>query len=95
MNINDFETQIEKNSGLKEELRIGVEVSSQMFEETIYEYDLRIVQLSTFICLLQRGTPQLTEHISVKGLNLSELHTLEQAPADLLADEKLMKEGLK
>lgn len=76
---------------LQEELMIEVEVQSEKFEETSYQYDFGLVTLTTFICFLKKGTPQLTEHIAVEWLALKELTTLEWAPADIPAVEKLME----
>ena len=77
---------------LKEELMIEVEIASELFEQTSYAYDFGKVNLTTFICLLKSGRPQLTEHIEVKWLKPSELKSLEWAPADIPAVNKLMKE---
>ena len=76
---------------LQEELMIEVEVQSEKFEETSYQYDFGIVNLTTFICFLKSGTPQLTEHIAVEWLAPKELTTLEWAPADIPSVEKLME----
>lgn len=78
---------------LKEELFIDVEVFPEKYEETIYEYDFGTVHLTTFISILKKGTPKLTEHVSVKWLEPSQLDTLQWAPADIPAVNKLMKEG--
>lgn len=76
---------------LQEELMIEVEVQSEKFEETSYQYDFGLVTLTTFICFLKKGSPQLTEHIAVEWLAPKELNTLEWAPADIPAVEKLME----
>ena len=76
---------------LQEELLIEVDVQSENFEETSYQYDFGLVNLTTFICFLKKGTPQLTEHIAVEWLAPKELNTLEWAPADIPAVEKLME----
>lgn len=76
---------------LQEELMIEVEVQSEKFEETSYQYDFGLVTLTTFICFLKKGTPQLTEHIAIEWLAPKELTTLEWAPADIPAVEKLME----
>lgn len=76
---------------LQEELMIEVEVEFEKFEETSYQYDFGIVNLTTFICFLKSGTPQLTEHIAVEWLVPKELNKLEWAPADIPAVEKLME----
>ncbi|QCA29627.1 (deoxy)nucleoside triphosphate pyrophosphohydrolase [Vagococcus xieshaowenii] len=74
---------------LNEELLINVEVSPDIFETTTYEYDFGIVTLTTFICQLINGTPQLTEHAAIKWLKRNELETLNWAPADIPAVKKL------
>ena len=78
---------------LQEELLIEVEVQSEKFEETSYQYDFGLVNLTTFICFLKSGTPQLTEHIAVDWLAPKELNNLKWAPADIPAVEKLMEMG--
>ena len=78
---------------IKEELKIEVEVETNFFEQTSYSYDFGIVKLTTFVCLLKRGVPELTEHIKIKWLKPEELKTLEWAPADAPTVEKLMKES--
>lgn len=77
---------------LREELRIEVEVQSKQFEVTSYQYDFGLVNLTTFICSLKKGVPQLTEHSAVEWLKPVELNSLQWAPADIPAVEKLMKE---
>ena len=77
---------------LVEELRIEVAVAKTDFEQTSYEYDFGQVNLTTFLCTLTKGTPQLTEHTAIQWLKPSELASLEWAPADIPAVEKLMKQ---
>ncbi|MGM0214090.1 (deoxy)nucleoside triphosphate pyrophosphohydrolase [Enterococcus sp. AZ109] len=74
---------------LTEELLITVTVEDELFESTKHEYDFGIVHLTTFICHLQQGEPQLTEHVAIKWLPVEELGTLEWAPADIPTVEKL------
>lgn len=78
---------------LQEELLIEVEVQSEKFDETSYQYDFGLVNLTTFICFLKSGTPQLTEHIAVDWLAPKELNKLKWASADIPAVEKLMEMG--
>lgn len=77
---------------LKEELMIEVDIQSEKFEETSYSYDFGLVNLTTYICLLKKGEPRLTEHTEVKWLKPAELTDVEWAPADIPAVEKLMRE---
>lgn len=79
---------------LDEELLIEVEVKKNQFENTSYEYDFGIVNLTTFVCILKSGTPKLTEHTEVRWLKPEELNSVEWAPADIPAVEKLISEGI-
>lgn len=76
---------------ISEELLIKVDVEEEVFENTTYEYDFGIVNLTTFICHLQNGMPKLTEHIAIKWLSSADLFELEWAPADVPSVEKLVK----
>ncbi|ANU27130.1 (deoxy)nucleoside triphosphate pyrophosphohydrolase [Planococcus versutus] len=73
---------------IQEEMHCHVEIGEQV-EHTVYEYDFGIVHLTTFYCQLVEGTPQLTEHIAIKWVNVHELDQLAWAPADIPAIEKL------
>jgi 8-oxo-dGTP diphosphatase len=66
------------------EVRVGDEVTT-----TTYEYDFGTVTLTTFYCELLSGTPQLTEHADVVWLMAADLETLDWAPADVPAVEKI------
>ncbi|MGO4938198.1 (deoxy)nucleoside triphosphate pyrophosphohydrolase [Fundicoccus sp. Sow4_H7] len=67
---------------IQEELRCQIEVLDEL-TTTRYEYDFGIVNLTTFNCKLIKGEPVLTEHKAVKWLPISELNSLEWAPADI------------
>ena len=67
-----------------EELQCIVEVGDEI-TTTTYEYDFASVTLTTFYCGLIDGTPQLTEHVSIRWLPPSELDELDWAPADVPA----------
>ena len=73
---------------IKEEMQCKVEIGDQV-EHTVYEYDFGIVHLTTFYCKLIEGRPVLTEHVSIKWLAPDELKSLDWAPADIPAIEKL------
>lgn len=75
---------------LAEELRIEAVVGEKI-ETTEYEYDFGVVVLTTFYCTVQDGAPQLTEHAEIRWVEPSQLDTLEWAPADIPAVEKIMK----
>lgn len=80
---------------LQEELKIEVEVQPEIFEETPYLYDFGEVVLTTFICILKKGAPILTEHHQVKWMYPGKLGQLTWAPADIPAVQKLMEKGVK
>ncbi len=73
---------------IDEEMNCKVDIGDQI-EHTVYEYDFGIVHLTTFFCTLREGRPSLTEHIDIKWLEPNELHTLEWAPADIPAINKI------
>lgn len=76
---------------LVEELRCEVNVGACV-TTTTHEYEFATVTLTTFICELASGEPQLTEHEAVVWLAPNELHTLDWAPADVPA-VRLLAQG--
>ncbi|PFR28570.1 8-oxo-dGTP diphosphatase MutT [Bacillus cereus] len=77
---------------INEEMHCKVEIGEKI-EYTAYEYDFGIVHLTTFSCKLIEGRPVLTEHVAIKWLYPNELASLDWAPADIPAIEKLSKES--
>ncbi|RKL66480.1 8-oxo-dGTP diphosphatase MutT [Salipaludibacillus neizhouensis] len=75
---------------IQEEMLCHVEIGDQV-ERTVYEYDFAIIDLTTFYCKLIEGKPTLTEHERIEWLLPNELASLEWAPADIPAIEKLAK----
>jgi 8-oxo-dGTP diphosphatase len=75
---------------INEEMQCKVEIGEQI-DYTVYEYDFGIVHLTIFYCKLIEGTPVLTEHVSIRWLSPHELPSLDWAPADIPAIEKLSK----
>lgn len=75
---------------IMEEMLCEIKIGGQI-EHTVYEYDFGIVHLTTFECRLVGGRPVLTEHEAIKWLAPHELPTLDWAPADIPAIEKLSK----
>ncbi|RSK43688.1 (deoxy)nucleoside triphosphate pyrophosphohydrolase [Bacillus canaveralius] len=73
---------------INEEMHCKIEIGEQI-EHTIHEYDFGIVHLTTFYCKLIEGEPVLTEHIAMRWLSPVELSSLDWAPADIPAIEKL------
>ncbi|WP_026909112.1 (deoxy)nucleoside triphosphate pyrophosphohydrolase [Paucisalibacillus globulus] len=76
---------------IKEEMKCKIQVGDKV-EHTSYEYDFGIVHLTTYICKLEEGNPVLTEHVNIEWLQPNELPSLDWAPADIPAIEKLSKE---
>ena len=73
---------------ISEELECVIEVGAEI-TTTAYEYPFGIVTLTTFYCTLVDGTPRLTEHASIEWLAPEQLGTLDWAPADIPAVEKI------
>lgn len=76
---------------LLEELKVSAKVGDHV-ETTSYEYDFGIVTLQTYYCTVENGVPELTEHAEIRWLAPEKLLTLEWAPADIPAVEKIMAE---
>lgn len=77
---------------LDEELRCAISVG-ECVTTTIHEYDFATVTLTTFMCRLVSGEPELTEHAAVVWLEPQDLPTLDWAPADVPA-VKLLAQGV-
>ncbi|AXF57169.1 (deoxy)nucleoside triphosphate pyrophosphohydrolase [Salicibibacter kimchii] len=73
---------------INEEMKCKVEIGGYI-DTTVYEYDFGIVHLSTYYCRIVEGSPVLTEHIAMKWLNRDQLSSLDWAPADIPAIEKI------
>ena len=73
---------------IQEELGCTIEVLEPV-EDTTYEYDKFIVRLETFMAKVISGTPVISEHAEIKWVTRDELPSLNWAPADIPAIEKL------
>lgn len=73
---------------LAEELLVTANIG-ELVETTEHEYDFGVVILTTYFCTLVDGEPQLTEHSEIKWLPASDLGSLDWAPADIPAVDKL------
>lgn len=76
---------------IQEEMHCKINIGEKV-EYTAYEYDFGIVHLTTYLCELVESEPVLTEHVAIKWLEPSELASLDWAPADIPAIERLEKE---
>jgi 8-oxo-dGTP diphosphatase len=78
---------------LVEELKCDILVGD-LVTTTTHAYDFATVTLTTFLCILESGEPQLTEHEAVEWLLPGELPTLDWAPADIPAVRLLVDRAL-
>lgn len=74
---------------IKEELNCTIDVKEKV-EDTTYEYEKVIVRLETYMATLLEGHPTALEHSNTKWVKRDELLTLDFAPADIPAVEKLV-----
>ncbi|PIC77273.1 8-oxo-dGTP diphosphatase MutT [Sporosarcina sp. P19] len=73
---------------IQEELGCTITVGEAV-EDTTYEYEKVIVRLETFMAKIVKGKPVVTEHAELRWIAKEQLHTLDWAPADIPAIEKL------
>jgi 8-oxo-dGTP diphosphatase len=76
---------------IAEELQCQVVVGAEV-TTTRHEYEFAIVTLTTFYCVLVDGTPNLTEHADVRWLPPHSLDTLDWAPADVPAVDRIVSD---
>ncbi|HIT76560.1 MAG TPA: (deoxy)nucleoside triphosphate pyrophosphohydrolase [Candidatus Avipropionibacterium avicola] len=75
---------------MREELLCTVEIGAHV-ATTTHAYDFGTVTLTTFLARVVAGEPQPTEHSAVRWLSVDELGSVEWAPADLPAVERLRR----
>lgn len=76
---------------MKEELLCTVEIGEQV-ATTRHEYDFGFVTLTTFYASLIDGEPRLTEHSEIRWISASDLDTVDWAPADIPAVDRVMQD---
>jgi 8-oxo-dGTP diphosphatase len=76
---------------IDEELGCRIEVLKHV-DDTTYEYEKVIVRLETFLSKIIEGVPEVSEHAEIKWVPRKELNTLNWAPADIPAIEKLLSD---
>jgi 8-oxo-dGTP diphosphatase len=74
-----------------EELLVDIRVGEEILTTT-HDYVFGVVTLTTYYCELRCGTPQLTEHAALRWLTPDELSSVEWAPADVPAVERIRKD---
>jgi 8-oxo-dGTP diphosphatase len=75
---------------MREECLCQVEVGSKVTTSE-FEYDFGIVNLTTYLCSIIEGEPQLTEHSEFRWVPVDELIKLDWAPVDIEAVDILTK----
>lgn len=76
---------------MQEELLCTIAIGDHV-ETTTHEYDFGFVTLTTFYATLLAGEPQLTEHSEIRWIPADELLSVEWAPADIPAVERVMRD---
>lgn len=76
---------------IEEEFNCSIKVGEKV-EDTTYEYENVIVRLETYKAKLIVGQPIALEHAETKWVAKKELHTLNFAPADIPAVDKIINE---
>ena len=74
---------------IKEEFNCEIIVGEKV-EDTTYEYEKVIVRLETYMSTILNGTPTALEHAETKWVPRHQLLSLDFAPADIPAVEKLI-----
>lgn len=73
---------------IKEELNIEISVGD-FFEESIYEYPNRTIQLKAYWCTWLSGEIELNSHDTIEWVDIACLSDYDFAPADLPFVDKL------
>ena len=76
---------------IKEEFNCEIAVGEKV-EDTTYEYEKVIVRLETYMSTILNGAPTALEHADTKWIPRNQLLSLDFAPADIPAVEKLIRE---
>ena len=74
---------------ISEELKMNIEVQEEFLSLTHQYPDFHLI-MHSFICICENPMVTLTEHISYKWLNKSDLDLLDWAEADIPIVKKLM-----
>ncbi|MCG3088367.1 (deoxy)nucleoside triphosphate pyrophosphohydrolase [Sporosarcina cyprini] len=75
---------------IQEELACTIEVGS-FVEDTIHSYETFSIRLETYFAQIQEGTPSAKEHSELRWVPWQELRSLDWAPADLPAVERVIE----
>nr|WP_326491021.1 (deoxy)nucleoside triphosphate pyrophosphohydrolase [Agromyces marinus] len=76
---------------MDEELLCTVQIGDHV-ETTSHEYPFGVVTLTTYYATLIGDEPQLTEHSAIRWIPIPVLDSVEWAPADVPAVQKVMQD---
>lgn len=76
---------------VREELLCGISTGGPV-ESTTHEYDFGVVTLTTYYATLIEGDPLVTEHADLRWVPLVELRSLDWAPADIPAVNRVLRD---
>jgi 8-oxo-dGTP diphosphatase len=79
---------------IREELGCDIEVG-ELVEDIEHAFPNALIRLLTFEARILRGSPQPREHAELRWVPVSDLHSLEWAPADVPTVEKIVREWSK
>lgn len=74
---------------VKEELLCSIQIGEHI-ETTQHEYDFGVVNLTTYFATLTGNEPELTEHAEQRWIPVAKLNSVDWAPADVPAVERIM-----
>ncbi|BAQ11115.1 NTP pyrophosphohydrolase [Bacillus sp. OxB-1] len=72
-----------------EEIECEISIGD-LVEDTTYAYDSFVVRLETYFAKIIKGHPVAKEHAELKWVSIPQLETLQWAPADIPAVERVM-----
>lgn len=76
---------------ITEELQCIIEVGDPL-ATTTHEYEFGVIRLTTFYCRLVSGTPISSEHANLMWVRPENLWTIEWAPADVPAVQRMQED---
>jgi 8-oxo-dGTP diphosphatase len=86
----DLNTTIKRE--IMEELKLQISVREFLIQVN-HDYPDFKLKMDTFICEIESGEPELTEHMDYKWLDKNDLLKLDWAAADVPIVEKLLSNG--
>lgn len=76
---------------INEELRCEISIG-EFIEDTTFFYENIVIRLETYFAEITNGSPIAEEHSELKWLPYTQLQTLNWAPADLPAVERVIQQ---